>query len=535
MKFTPDYIIVGAGSSGCVLANRLSADPTVKVLLLEAGGRDASLFYRMPAGFFELMRRGTGNWNFETVPQVGLNGRSVYFPRGKVLGGSSSINGLVVSRGNAGDYDRWAQLGNAGWSWEECLPFFKRIEDCRDADSDFRGTEGPIAVSWTEIDGMNPTSRALIDGGIQAGHRFNADVNCGNPIGVAQMQGNYRNGVRQSASARYLGPIVGRPNLQVLTGAVAQRIIFRGGRATGLQYSHRGRIRTQEAGLEILLASGVVNSPQLLQLSGVGDPKDIMPHKIAVTHELPGVGKNLRDHLSVTVKQRLTRPYSLLQELRPLAKVKALSQYLLFKSGPTAVGGLEAWAHLNSRPDIEYPDIQLYTIPLMYNDHGRDVIDEEGFQLVLNGCRPNSSGSIRIASGDPGTAPLIDPQYLSDPEDLRVLREGIRLARDIIAQPAYSDFRGAEYSPGGVAASDAALDSYIRSTAQTIYHPVGTCKMGSDDLAVVDPSLRVRGIAGLRVVDASVMPDIVSGNTNFPAMMIAEKAAQMIISDSASA
>lgn len=296
-------------------------------------------------------------------------------------------------------------------------------------------------------------------------------MNCGNPIGVAQMQGNYRNGVRQSASARYLGPIVGRPNLQVLTGAVAQRIIFRGGRATGLQYSHRGRIRTQEAGLEILLASGVVNSPQLLQLSGVGDPKDIMPHKIAVTHELPGVGKNLRDHLSVTVKQRLTRPYSLLQELRPLAKVKALSQYLLFKSGPTAVGGLEAWAHLNSRPDIEYPDIQLYTIPLMYNDHGRDVIDEEGFQLVLNGCRPNSSGSIRIASGDPGTAPLIDPQYLADPEDLRVLREGIRLARDIIAQPAYSDFRGAEYSPGGVAASDAALDSYIRSTAQTIYHP----------------------------------------------------------------
>lgn len=528
LAFNPDFIIVGAGSAGCVLANRLSADPTVKVLLLEAGGRDSSPFYRMPAGFFELMKRGTGNWNFETVPQPGLNGRTSYFPRGKVLGGSSSINGLVVSRGNVADYDRWAQLGNPGWSWADCLPYFKMIESCPDADPELRGHDGPVAVTWTSMDEMNPTSRAWIEGGMQAGHPFNPDMNRGDPLGVAQMQGNFKDGLRQSASVCYLKSAMSRPNLKVVTGALATRITVTGGRAKALTYAHKGRSVTVEAGRGVILSGGVVNSPQLLQLSGIGDPADITPHGIAMVHELPGVGKNLRDHVAVSVKQRLTKPYSMLGLLKPLAMVKALGQYLLFKSGPTAVGGLEAWAHLKSRPDLEYPDIQIYTVPLMYNDHGRDVIGEEGFQGVLNGSRPNSVGTVRIASADPAAAPLIDPQYLSDPEDVRVLREGIRLTRDIFAQAAYDDFRGAEYAPGAAAQSDAQLDEYIRNTAYTLYHPVGTCKMGVDPLAVVDPQLKLHGLDGLHVVDASIMPDIVSGNTNFPAMMIAEKAAEMI-------
>lgn len=529
MTFSPDYIIVGAGSAGCVLANRLSQDRNTKVLLVEAGGRDNNLLYRMPAGFFPLMKSGRGNWNFESVPQAGLIGRKMYFPRGKVLGGSSAINGLVVARGNAGDYDHWAALGNTGWSYADCLPDFKKIEQVPGGDPEYRGQDGPVAVTLSPLDQMNPTSRAWIEGGQQAGHPFTPDMNRPNPFGMAQMQGNYANAQRQSASACYLKPALSRPNLKVITHALVQRVLLSNGRATGIEYSRRGQVHTINAQREVLLSGGVVNSPQLLQLSGIGHPEDIQPQGLPVRHELPGVGRNLRDHISIAVKQRMTKPHSLLASLKPLAIGKALAQYLLFRSGPTSKSALEAWAHLKTRPELDFPDLQIYSVPLMYNDHGRDVIQEEGFMAVMNGCRPRSVGSVKIRSADPAVYPDIDPNYLSEPDDLRVLRDGIRLTREIIAQSAYDEFRGSEYAPGGQAQSDEALDSYIRDHANTLYHPIGTCKMGSDDMAVVDPALRVRGVDGLRVIDASIMPDIPSGNTNFPTMMIAEKAAALIL------
>ncbi len=530
MTYTPDYIIVGAGSAGCVLANRLSADPQVRVLLLEAGGSDKSLLYRMPAGFFALMKTGQGNWNFESVPQPELGGRRMYFPRGKVLGGSSSVNGMVVSRGNAGDYDHWAALGNAGWSWSDLLPYFKRIERYPGGDPALRGHDGPIPVTISPLQTMNPIARAWIDAGLQAGHPFNPDVNAGDPLGMGQMQSNYDAGLRQSASSCYLRPAMQRPNLRVLTGALAQRVLIEQHRAVGVEYRHRGRTVKLQAQREVILAGGVINSPQLLQLSGIGAPQDIRPHGIALRHELPGVGRNLKDHIAIALKQRATQPLSLLSSLKPAAMAKALLQYLISKSGPTAAGALEAWAHLKSQPELAYPDLQIYVVPLLYNDHGRDVIKEEGFMAVMNGSRPRSAGTVKIASADPQAAPLIDPRYFSDAEgeDLRVLRAGLRLSREIFAQPAYDGLRGSEYAPGSDKTSDAELDAYIRTQANTLYHPVGTCRMGSDRMAVVDSALRVRGIDALRVVDASIMPELISGNTNFPAMVIAEKAADLI-------
>lgn len=523
-----DYIIVGAGSAGCVLANRLSADPGAQVVLIEAGGGNGNLLYKMPAGFFPLMQAGKGNWNFETVPQAGLNGRTAYFPRGKVLGGSSSINGLVVSRGNPGDYDHWAQLGNAGWSFADCLPWFRKLETYTEGDAEWHGKDGPITVSRVPLETMHPISRTFIEAGQQAGYPFNPDVNAGNPFGVAQMQGNWANGVRQSAAQAYLKPVLHRKNLRIITQAQVSRVLVEGGRAVGVEYIRKGRRERLDAAREVILAGGVVNSPQILQLSGIGAAKDIRPHGIDVVHELPGVGRNLRDHLSIALKVRLTKPLSLLSSLKPLAQAKALGDYLLLKKGPIMTSGLDAWAHLKSRPDIEYPDIQVYCVNLMYNDHGRDIIPIEGFMATFNHCRPLSTGSITLASADPLAAPLIDPNYLAEPEDLRVLREGLRQAREIVSQSAFAPMRGEEYAPGAGVVSDAGVDAYIRETANSLYHPVGTCKMGNDPLSVVDSDLRVHGIAGLRVVDASVMPDLISGNTNVPTMMIAEKIAARI-------
>ncbi|RJF92297.1 GMC family oxidoreductase [Noviherbaspirillum saxi] len=526
-----DYIIIGAGSAGCILANRLSNDPKVHVTLIEAGGKDSSLMYRMPAGYFEIMKSGMGNWNFETTPQSGLNGRTMYVPRGKVLGGSSSINGMAVSWGNPGDYDHWADLGNPGWAFHDCLPYFKLVESFANGDETLRGRTGPVGVTQTTKERISRISQSWVQAAIEAGHGFNEDYNAKTPEGISLMQGNYANGLRQSTAHCYLRPAMARPNLKIISNALVRKIVVKNGRAIGVEYSDRSGQHFCQASREVILSGGAINSPQLLQLSGIGNPDDITPHDIAVVHELPGVGRNLRDHLSVSVKQKITKPYSALSNLRPVSMVSALAQYLMFRKGPAATNGLESWAHAKTRKDIEYPDVQVYCLPLMFSNHGRDLIRDEGFMASVTGSRPNSVGTVKIVSADPTAPPAIDPNYLADPDDLRVLRDGLRIARDIIAQKAFDEFRGVELAPGKAANADTELDAYIRENALSIYHPVGTCKMGADANAVVDTSLRVRGLDGLRVIDASVMPNITSGNTNFPVMMLAEKGAEIIMRD----
>lgn len=525
-----DFIIIGAGSAGCVLANRLSADPAINVTLLEAGGRDSHLFYRMPAGYMRLMNTGMGNWKYETVPQQGLNGRRMYFPRGKVMGGSSSINAMVCLRGNPGDYDQWGQLGNRRWSYQDCLPYFRRIENCGGGADDYRGGDGPVGVTQgLSVETMAPISRAWIEAGIQAGFPYNPDMNGKTQEGFGPVSANYAQGRRQSASWCYLRPALPRPNLKIITEAMVTRILLRAGRAVGVEYLSKGRLQTIHADGEVILSGGVVNSPQLLQLSGIGNPENLLTVGVKVKHALPGVGENLQDHVSITVKQEITKPYSALDKLKPINAAKSLAQYLLFNTGPAAANGLQCMAFVKTRPGLEEPDVQYHVPMVMYDDHGRNIIQKQGFMVMVNGCRPHSRGTIRIESADPTKAPTIDPRYFTDPNDLRVAREGIRIARKIISQAAFDDSRGREYQPGPAALSDDDLDSYIREKSHTLYHPVGTCKMGSDSMAVVDDELRVHGIDRLRIVDASVMPNIVSANTNFPTMMIAEKAADIVL------
>jgi choline dehydrogenase len=527
-----DYVIVGAGSAGCILAHRLSANASNKVTLLEAGGSDDRVLYRMPAGFFGLMKSGMGTWKYECVPQAGLNGRTMYFPRGKVLGGSSTINGQVFVRGNAGDFDDWEKSGARGWSFKDCLPYFRKLERFSGSDGQNRGKDGLIGVTPAPpVDSMTPISKAWVKAANQAGYPFNADLNGVTQEGIGRADANTADGLRQSTAATYLAAARSRPNLTVISNAQATKIVMRGTRAVGVEYLRKGQRQIVETGGEVILAAGVINSPQLLQLSGIGPAALLKKHDVALARELPGVGENLIDHCCVMVKQELSQPISALAYTRPLRAAYYLAQYAFFKSGPTLSNGLELLAFFKTRPELEFPDVQYHFLNLMYENHGRTVIQREGFMASANVSRPRSRGSVRIASKDPLQAPLIDPNYLADPEDMRSAREALRLARKLIAQSAFDELRSAEYAPGANVQSDAALDTYIRDTAMSIYHPVGTCRMGTDPMAVVDNRLRVHGIEGLRVVDASVMPSIVSGNTNAAVMMIAERAADLITSN----
>ncbi len=527
MNATYDYIIVGAGSAGCVLAHRLSADPSIRVLLLEAGGRDDSFLIHMPAGIARLITPKV-NWLYQTEPQAELHGRRLFWPRGKTLGGSSSINAMVYIRGQPQDYDHWCDGGNPGWAYRDVLPYFRRAENNEALHDAWHGRGGPLNVCDRRY--TNPLSDLFVEAAVASGLARNADFNGPEQHGAGRYQVTQRDGRRCSAASAYLHPIAARRNLTVATGALALRILLEGRRAVGVEYARGGTPLAARAEREVLLAAGAINSPQLLLLSGIGPADELRAQGLTVRHDLPGVGRNLQDHLDVHVIRVCTRPVTLDPLARGLGAARTALRYALFKTGAGVSNVAEAGAFLRTGPEADTPDVQLHFIPAYVVDHGRRHMPGYGMTLHVCYLRPASRGTIRLASPDPAAPARIDPGYLSEPADLAPLIAGIRRARDIYAQAPLRAYLGPEVFPGEGRDSDAALEAFIRAAAETEYHPVGTCRMGSDAAAVVDPQLRVRGLDGLRVVDASVMPTLVSGNTNAPTIMIAEKAADLILS-----
>jgi choline dehydrogenase len=527
MDRTFDFIIVGAGSAGCVLANRLSADPKVKVLLVEAGGKDNSTFIRMPAGVGKLLGSDAHNWYFDTEGQPHLNNRRLYWPRGKVLGGSSSINGMIYIRGHARDYDLWRQMGLEGWSYADVLPYFKRSEGREAGADDFHAADGPLNVATTKNNG--PLIRAFMEACREAGHKFNPDFNGVEQQGYGRYESTTKGGERWSAAAAFLRPILDRPNLVIETKALTTRILFEGKRAIGIEYAQNGNRIQVRAEREVLLCGGAVNTPQVLLLSGIGSGEYLRKRDIPVVADLPGVGENLQDHLDASIQYECTQPITLYSQFKPHKMIMTGLEFLLFKSGTGSQLPTDSGAFLKTRPELELPDIQLHFLPAIVHDHGRKKSDRHGFLAHMCQLRPHSRGYVRLKSLDPFAHPLIQPNYLKEEADRRTMRDGVRLVRTIFAQKAFDPYRGPEYDPGAHVQSDEEIDRFIREKAETIYHPVGTARMGQDAMAVVDASLKVHGVEGLRVIDASVMPTLIGGNTNAPTIMIAEKAADMIL------
>jgi choline dehydrogenase len=522
-----DYLIVGAGSAGCVLANRLSADSNNSVTLLEAGGWDTSPFIHMPAGYFRLMQTGQLDWGFNTTPQKHVNNRTMFIPRARSIGGCTTVNGMIYVRGDRTDYDHWEELGNKGWNWENCLHYFKKSESWRWGENSAHGGDGPLKTSRYGI--TSPVNMAFIQAGIQAGYRYNDDLNSGDQEGFGPCDSTLEDGVRSSVSRMYLAPIRNRKNLTVITDAMASRILFNGTRAVGVEYIQNGQLNKVIASKEVLVCNGAFHSPHLLQISGIGDPNHLKSIGVEVKHKLLGVGQNLQDHLGCGLKQRITKPYSMLKYLKPWNSAKSVAQYMINKTGPASYHGVEALAFVKTDPSLHAPDIQFHMNMVMYEDHGKKIYFEEGVMPYYNISRPKSRGSVMATSSNPKDLPQIDPKFFSDPDDMRVMREGMRISREIVAQKAFDAFRGEEFSPGRNMTSNSDIENYIREKTNSVYHPVGTCKMGNDDMAVVDAELRVHGIEGLRVVDASVMPTLTSGNTNAPTIMIAERASDLIL------
>jgi choline dehydrogenase len=524
-----DYIIVGAGSAGCVLASRLTEDPSVRVLLLEAGGRDSSLLVRMPAGVGSLIKgKNPQNWAFTTEPQAGLNGRRLYWPRGKGYGGSSSINGMVYIRGHGRDYDQWRQMGLEGWGFADVLPYFKRSQTLETGGDEFHGSDGPLYVSWGKS--ANPLYKALVDAAVEAGHPRTQDFNGRQQEGFGFYQLTIKDGERWSSSFAYLRPALDRPNLFPRTHAQTTRLLIENGRCVGVEYAHDAKSPPVKvyADREVLVCAGAVQTPQILMLSGVGPGQELARHGIPVVVDSPEVGRNLQDHLDVLLLQECTQPITAFSLNRGLKQVMTGLNYLVRKEGLGRENFLESGGFARSREGLDRPDLQFHFVNALVQDHGNVSAGKDGFSLHVCQLRPESRGEVGLSSPDPFAVPRIDPNYLATEEDRRALRQGLKMARDIFAAPALAPYRGPEFKPGASVVSDGDIDAYIRASAETIYHPVGTCRMGTDDASVVDGQLRVRGVAGLRVVDASVMPTLIGGNTNAPTIMIAEKAADMI-------
>jgi choline dehydrogenase len=525
-----DYVIVGAGSAGCVLANRLSADGRNSVLLLEAGPKDTNLWIHVPLGYGKLFKEKTVNWMYQTEPEPGLDGRTVFQPRGKVLGGSSSINGLLYVRGQHEDYDRWRQRGNAGWGYDDVLPYFKKAENQQRGADEYHGSGGPLPVSdWRHAD---PLSEAFVAAAAQTGIPTNPDFNGASQEGAGFFQTTTQRGRRASTAYSYLRPAKTRSNLHVETSALAQRILFEGRRARAVEYRQGGALRTARARKEILVSSGAYNSPQLLQLSGVGPAELLKQHGIDIVLDAPGVGSDLQDHLQVRLVTRCSQPVTLNDVLNhPVRRVMAGARYAAFRKGPLTVAAGTSGAFFKTNPRLATPDIQIHFLPFSTDRMGEKLHSFSAFSASVCQLRPESRGSLSIKSADPAVPPEIRINYLATETDRTAFIEGFKILRKILAAPALKPYAVDEILPGSKVTSDEDILAFCRRTGSTVYHPTSTCRMGNDSLAVVDQRLRLRGIEGLRVVDASVMPDLMSGNTNAPTIMIAEKASDMILED----
>lgn len=523
-----DYIIVGAGSAGCVLANRLSEDSSNKVLLLETGGSDKSIFIKMPTALSIPMNTDKYAWQFHTEPEPYLDNRQMHCPRGKVLGGSSSINGMVYVRGHAKDFDEWQEHGAYGWDYQSCLPYFQKAESFYLGKDDYRGDSGPIGVNnGNEM--ANPLYRAFIKAGQQAGYAKTQDYNAAQQEGFGPMHMTVKDGVRSSASREYLDPVKSRSNLTIVTKALAEKVLLEDKKAVGVQYRLGGKTVKAKASKEVILSAGSIGSPHLLQLSGIGDANILEAAGVEVKHHLPGVGQNLQDHLEFYFQYKCKQPVTLNGKLGLLSKGLIGARWLLTRKGLGATNHFESCAFIRSKEGVEWPDIQYHFLPAAMRYDGRSAFDGHGFQVHVGHNKPKSRGTVTLQAADPAVPPKIQFNYLQHQDDIEGFRACVRLTREIIEQSAFDDYREDEIQPGKHVQTDEEIDAFVRQAVESAYHPSCSCKMGEDGMSVVNSDTQVHGIAGLRVVDSSIFPTVPNGNLNAPTIMVAEKAADLIL------